>query len=81
MFVTKVSPDGPGEAAGIRTNDMILGVGGVEVEGLGDLYRKLWSRGDAGVEVPLDLLRGIEVRPVVVESGDRYRYLRLNPTF
>ncbi|HEX5078022.1 MAG TPA: S1C family serine protease [Geminicoccaceae bacterium] len=81
VFVTKVSPDGPGEAAGLRPNDMILGVGGVQVESLGDLYRKLWGRGDAGVEVPLDVLRGIEVRPVVVESGDRYRYLRLNPTY
>jgi S1-C subfamily serine protease len=81
VFVTRVSPDGPGEAAGIQPDDMILGIDGVPVEGLGDLYRKLWSRGHAGVAVPLDVLQGIEVKPVTVVSGDRYRYLRLNPSY
>jgi hypothetical protein len=33
------------------------------------------------VAVPLDVLQGIEVKPVTVESGDRYRYLRLDPSF
>ena len=81
VIVTKVSPDGPAEAAGIEPNDVILGVDGVPVQGLGDLYRKLWSRGKAGVAVPLDVLQGIEVKPVIVESADRYRYLRLDPSF
>jgi S1-C subfamily serine protease len=81
VFVTRVSPDGPGEAAGIQPNDMILGIDGVPVEGLGDLYRKLWSRGDAGITVPLEVLQGVEVKPVTVVSGDRYRYLRLNPSY
>lgn len=84
VFVTRVSPDGPGEAAGIRPNDMILGIDGIPVQGLADLYRKLWSRGDAGVEVPLDVLQGIEgieVRPRIVESADRYRYLRLDQSY
>jgi S1-C subfamily serine protease len=81
VIVTRVSPDGPAEAAGIEPNDMILGVDGVPVQGLGDLYRKLWSRGEAGVAVPLDVLQGIEVKPVTVESTDRYRYLRLDPSF
>ena len=81
VFVTKVAPDGPAEAAGIEANDMILGIDGIQVEGLGDFYRKVWSRGDAGVRVPLDVLRGLEVRPVTVRSSDRYRYLRLNPSY
>lgn len=81
VFVTRVAPDGPGEAAGIQPNDLILGIDGVPVGGLADLYRKLWSRGDAGIEVPLDVLHGIEVKPTIVESADRYRYLRLNPSY
>jgi S1-C subfamily serine protease len=76
-----VSPDGPAAAAGVAPRDLILGIDGVEVNSLADFYRKLWSRGDAGIEVPLDVLQGMEVRPVVVKSGDRYRYLRLDPTF
>jgi S1-C subfamily serine protease len=81
VMVRKVSPDGPAAAAGVAPRDLILGIDGVEVNSLADFYRKLWSRGDAGIEVPLDVLQGMEVRPVVVKSGDRYRYLRLDPTF
>ena len=81
VIVTRVSPDGPAAAAGIAPNEVILGIGGVQVNGLMDFYRKLWGRGEAGIEVPLDVLQGMAVQPVPVRSGDRYRYLRLNPTY
>jgi S1-C subfamily serine protease len=81
VFVTRVSPDGPAAGAGLAPDDVILGIDGVQVHGLMDFYRRLWGRGEAGVEVPLDVLKGMEVQPVLVRSGDRYRYLRLNPTY
>ena len=81
VFVQRVSPDGPAAAAGIAPSDLILGIDGVQVNGLADFYRKLWSQGEAGVDVPLDVLQGIGVGSVVVKSSDRYRYLRLNPTY
>ena len=81
VFVTRVSPEGPAAAAGIAPDDMILGIDGVRVQGLSDFYRKLWDRGPAGIEVPLDVLRNMAIQPVVIMSGDRYRYLRLNPTY
>lgn len=81
VFVTRVAPGGPAEAAGIAPNDQILGIGGTPVDGLADFYRQLWRRGPAGIEVPLDLLKGMEIRPTRVRSADRYRYLRLDPTF
>lgn len=81
VFVTRVSPEGPAANAGIAPDDVILGIGGVQVRGLIDFYRALWDRGVAGVEVPLDILQGMEVRRLAIKSGDRYRYLRLNPTF
>ena len=31
--------------------------------------------------VPLDLLQGHETRGIAVRSGNRYRYLKLNPTY
>jgi S1-C subfamily serine protease len=81
VFVRRVSPDSPAAAAGIAESDLILGIGGIRVNGLADFYRKLWSQGEAGVDVPLDVLQGMAVGPVVVKSADRYRYLRLNPTY
>ena len=81
VFVTRVSPDGPAAAAGIAPDDVILGIDGTQVHGLMDFYRELWGRGTAGIEVPLDMLQGMKVQPVLVKSGDRYRYLRLNPTY
>ena len=64
VFVTRVSPDGPAEAAGIEPNDLILGVDGVPVAGLADFYRKLWASARPASTVPLDVLQGIEVKPV-----------------
>jgi S1-C subfamily serine protease len=81
LFVTRVSPDSPAAGVGIEPDDLVLGIGGAPVEGLADFYRKLWSRGEAGVEVPLDVLKGVEVRSMPVRTADRYRYLRLNPSY
>jgi S1-C subfamily serine protease len=81
VFVTRVSPESPAASAGIAPDDVILGIDGVQVHGLMDFYRALWARGPAGVEVRLDVLQGMAVRPVAIKSGDRYRYLRLNPTY
>jgi hypothetical protein len=33
------------------------------------------------VEVPLNVLHGMELRRTTVRSLDRYRYLRLRPTY
>jgi len=81
VFVTRVTPGGPAEAAGIAADDLILGVGGQAVDGLADFYRKLWAGGDAGVQVPLDLLRGMTTTTIQVHSADRYHHLRLDPSF
>ena len=49
------------------------------VEGLSDFYRKVWALGRAGVEVPLSILQGTEIRNITIRSGDRYKYFRLGP--
>ncbi|MFQ5851880.1 MAG: S1C family serine protease [Candidatus Binatia bacterium] len=81
ILVLRVSPGGPADQAGLRSNDMIVGVAGEVVEGLADFYRKVWTRGRAGVEVPLNVLQGTRVREVIVRSADRYRHLRLKPSY
>lgn len=81
LFVTRVAPEGPAAAAGIQEDDVILGVDGQAVGGLADFYRTLWSQGEAGIEVPLNVLQGMETQRATVQSSDRYRYLRLSPTY
>ncbi|MGI9435842.1 MAG: S1C family serine protease, partial [Geminicoccaceae bacterium] len=81
IFVTRVAPDGPGQEAGMSVDDLILGIDGEVVDGLIDFYRKLWQRGSAGIDVPLDIVRGSEASSTVITTGDRYQYLRLDPTF
>ena len=55
---------------------MVLTVKGGEVKGLADFYRKVWGLGNAGVEVPLTILRGTKMRDITVKSLDRNQLLR-----
>jgi S1-C subfamily serine protease len=81
LFVSRLSPDGPAERAGLRTNDIVLAVAGEEVSTLAEFYRSVWSRGAAGVEVPLRVLRGSQVREVTVRSIDRVQYFKGSSTY
>ncbi len=83
VFVTRTAPGGPAEKAGLRTGDIIMGVGGKRVKDMADFLRKVWARGDAGVEVPVDILSmdaaDLSIRQVPVPSLDRYDWLKLKP--
>ena len=79
VFVLRVTSEGPAERAGLQPEDLILAVNGKAVNGLADFYRKVWALGNAGVDVPLNILRGIQVREVTVHSADRYQFLLLKP--
>jgi serine protease Do len=81
LFVARVSPGGPAEHAGLKTGDIVLGVGGEPVTTLADFYRKLWARGAAGAQVPLKVLQGMEIRDVTVRSIDRVDYFRPAKTY
>ncbi len=74
LFVQRVRPGGPSEKAGIKTGDIILAVNNQAVHGMADFYRKVWALGEAGVDVPLSILQGVRIRPIVVHSSTRHRY-------
>lgn len=76
LFVTRVSPDGPADKAGVRTGDIVLGVGADPVKNHEEFYRKVWGMGAAGIEVPLKLLQGADMRELGIRSIDRFQYFR-----
>jgi len=77
VIVIGVTSGGPAEKAGLKTGDIILTVNKNPVAGLSDFYRKVWSLGKAGIEVPLSLLKDVRIQEVVVHSEDRYRYFEM----
>jgi len=58
LIVTRLSPEGPAEGAGLQIGDVIVGIGGRTVQGQADFYTKLWASGRAGVDRALDVLKG-----------------------
>jgi len=79
--VARVSPEGPADLAGLKSGDIVIGVGEEEVSSLAEFYRKVWARGAAGVEVPLRVLQGMQVKVVAVRSIDRLQYFRQKPSY
>jgi serine protease Do len=80
LFVTRVSPDGPADRAGLAVGDIILGVGADPVRTQDEFYQRLWSNRKAGDEVPLKVLKGVDVGEIKVRSMDRLEYLRPQST-
>jgi S1-C subfamily serine protease len=81
LIVTRVSPEGPAEDAGVQKGDIIVGIGGKTVQGQADFYTKLWATGNAGVDVALDVLKGNQVQKYTVKSRDRDSYFRPKPVY
>jgi S1-C subfamily serine protease len=76
VVIIGVTSDGPAKRAGLREGDIVLAVGGQEVNGLADFYRSIWALGPAGVDVPLTLDREGDVFEVRITSRDRRSYLK-----
>jgi S1-C subfamily serine protease len=76
VVIVGVAPKGPAARAELKTGDVILSVGGEDVSTLAELYRKVWSLGTAGVEVPVTLYREGLTFDVRVNSSDRAKFLR-----
>ena len=76
LLVTNVSSEGPAEKAGIKRGDIVVGVGSDPVRNHQELYRKMWSVGAAGAQIPLKVLQGVELKDVKVQSIDRSLHFR-----
>lgn len=70
------SAGSPASRAELQAGDLVLAVADSEVDDLADFFRKIWALGDAGVEVPLKIWRDGDTFDVVINSGDRAKFLK-----
>jgi len=73
LVVVGLTDGGPAAEAGIRVGDVVLGVEGHEISGLGDLFRRMWAAGEAGIVLHLDIHRNGEKQTLRIKSVDRVR--------
>jgi len=78
--IGRLSAEGPGDRAGLEQGDIITAVGRTDVRTLAEFYRAVWSRGEAGVRVPLTIKRGKQELTVNVRSIDRGSFFTARTT-
>jgi S1-C subfamily serine protease len=76
VVVMSVAEGGPAAEAGLRQGDVISDIRDEEVDGLADFYRKLWTSGPAGVEIPMRVVRAGRETWLRVRSADRRSFLK-----
>ena len=76
VVVSGLAGGGPAERAGVQAGDLVIEVAGGRVGGLADLFRKIWSVGEAGVEIPMTLVREGSVSRIRIPSTDRQALLK-----
>jgi S1-C subfamily serine protease len=76
IVIVGIAPKGPAARAERKTGDVVLAVAGENVATLAAFYRRVWSLGNSGVEVPLTLYREGVTFEVRVNSSDRAKFLK-----
>ena len=76
VVVVGIAGKGPAARAELKAGDVILAVGGDKITSQTGFYRKLWSLGVAGVDVPLTVYHEGVTFDVVLSSIDRAKLLK-----
>jgi S1-C subfamily serine protease len=76
VVVVGIASKGPAARAELKAGDVILAVKGEKISSLTQFYRKLWSLGPAGVDVPLTVYHEGVTFDVVLTSTDRAKLLK-----
>ncbi len=76
VVVVGLASRGPAQQADLRTGDLVMAVGDTKVTDLAGMFRAIWARGAAGVEVPLRIYRDGRTFDLHIPSGDRNRFLK-----
>ncbi len=76
LVVASVSAGAPADQADVQVGDVVLGVAGHPVNGLANLFRRVWAQGEAGVTVPLTVHRDGDTLEIPVLTGARTDFLK-----
>jgi S1-C subfamily serine protease len=76
LTIVGIYRDCPADRAGLKPGDVILSVADQPVDGLANMFRKVWNLGQAGVPVPLGVMRESKRLDKVVKSDDRVIFQR-----
>ena len=76
IVIMGLAGKGPAQRADLKTGDVVVSVAGEAVSDLAGFFHKIWTLGNAGVEVPLKIWREGRTFDVRVASGDRNRFLK-----
>jgi S1-C subfamily serine protease len=76
VVVVGIAGKGPAARAELKAGDVILAVRGEKITSQIGFYRKLWSLGPAGVDVPLTVYHEGVTFDVVLTSTDRAKLLK-----
>jgi S1-C subfamily serine protease len=76
VVVVNVAEGGPAAAAGVRRGDIVSDVRDLDVDGLADFYRKVWSSGPAGTEIPIRVVRDNRGLWLRIRTADRGSFLK-----
>jgi S1-C subfamily serine protease len=77
LTIVGIYRDCPADRAGLKPGDIILSVNEQPVESLANMFREVWRIGQAGVDVPLGVLRDTKKLDKVVKSDDRASFQRI----
>jgi S1-C subfamily serine protease len=77
IVVIGLAERGPAQKAGLRAGDVVLTVAGTQIDDLAAMFRRIWSLGQAGVEVPMQIARDGRTLDQKIVSADRNRFFKV----
>jgi S1-C subfamily serine protease len=80
LIVSRASPEGPADKAGIEQGDAVVAVNGKAVKTQAEFYAAIWASGNPGAKLNITIRSNGEVKTLEVVSMDRMDYIKPRTT-